>query len=65
MSERRLDEPSEFLSTRDAAIALKLSPRTVARMVRSGALPVYRLPSGTIRIARGELRDTIATWRSC
>jgi excisionase family DNA binding protein len=65
MSERRLDEPSEFLTQRDAAAALRLSPRTVARMVRSGALPAYKLPTGTVRIARRELRDTIATWRSC
>jgi excisionase family DNA binding protein len=59
----RLDDQATFLTTREAAITLKLSPRTVARMARAGALPVYRLPSGTIRIEAGELRERIASWK--
>jgi excisionase family DNA binding protein len=63
VAKRRLDDTAEFLTTKDAAATLKLSPRTVARMVRSGALPAYRLPSGTVRIARADLTRTLDSWR--
>jgi excisionase family DNA binding protein len=56
-----------FLTKREAAVELRVSDRTIERMVRSGVLPAYRLggrPGGTIRIEANELRERVASWRS-
>ncbi len=51
----------EFLTVKEAAALLRLRPACVARWIRQGRLPAYRVP-GTrgYRIRRSELYQKLA-----
>lgn len=49
---------SEWLTAREAAAHLKVSPRTLVRWARSGLIPAHRL-SGTGRITWRFLRSEL------
>ena len=52
-----------LLNLHDVASELDVSFDTVDRYVRSGKLPIVRLPSGRRRVAREDLERAIAEWR--
>jgi excisionase family DNA binding protein len=52
---RTIDETAELLN---------VSPRTVRRLIESGALPVHRLPGRLVRIADADLAAFLAASRS-
>ena len=53
-------EDDEILTIEDAAKLLRVSPATVWRLVRSGALPAVRVGRKAVRIRRAELASIIA-----
>jgi excisionase family DNA binding protein len=52
---RTIDEAAEIFS---------VSPRTVRRLIESGALPVHRLPGRLVRISDGDIATFLAASRS-
>jgi excisionase family DNA binding protein len=56
--------PAELLTVREAADILRVSPETIRRRVRSGALPARKLGHSAIRIRRDDL-DIITEPTTC
>jgi excisionase family DNA binding protein len=52
-----MENPDELLSTGQVAELLGVSRGTVWRYVDLGLIPARRLPSGVIRIRRGDLEE--------
>jgi excisionase family DNA binding protein len=52
-----MNEPREFLTARQVADMLALSPASVLRRWRGGELPGYRLGSNVLRFKRSELDE--------
>jgi predicted site-specific integrase-resolvase len=52
-----------LINLRDVANELDVSLDSVDRYIRSGALPVVRLPSGRRRVAREDLDRVIDDWK--
>jgi excisionase family DNA binding protein len=57
--------PNAKLRTIDeAAEVFNVSPRTVRRLIESGALPVHRLPGRLVRISDADIAVFLAATRS-
>jgi excisionase family DNA binding protein len=48
----------------EAAEVFNVSPRTVRRLIESGALPVHRLPGRLVRISDADIAVFLAASRS-
>jgi excisionase family DNA binding protein len=48
----------------EAAEVFNVSPRTVRRLIESGALPVHRLPGRLVRISDADIAVFLAATRS-
>jgi predicted site-specific integrase-resolvase len=53
-----------LINLRDVATELDVSLDSIDRFIRSGALPVVRLPSGRRRVAREDLDRVIEDWKT-
>ena len=53
-----------LINLRDVASELEVSLDSVDRYIRSGSLPVVRLPSGRRRVAREDLDRVIEGWKA-
>ena len=63
MKPERPHSPSQLLTINDAAALLKVSPKTVRRLIKSGELPVVRI-GRLVRIRPEDAADLIARKRS-
>jgi excisionase family DNA binding protein len=54
-----VQDRTPLLRPAQAAAFLCVSPRTLRRYLRSGALPSYRLPSGQLRISEAALEGML------